>query len=673
MGVQVNLRDVVSGFLSADALNANNDLVEQAFNKALDRTSNVDNAMETDLDMGGYGILNYGVNPDILDPDKWDNPELDYNLVPKIYVDMRDEYYFGITKAWVKDYTYSREEILALFEVIAGDFISMNNAEPRIIAAGGETTIPLTVVRYTPGTYSLFVFLNGVAQRSVIDYSEPSNASIRFNKPLMAGDIVDIYMMLVSKDIAEAAKEAAEAVADLANWYKDFRRSYYGSLASNPTTDPFGFPPIEGALYFNSTAKKMRTYSSGVWWDVLTATTVMKDPYVVVGYSGVQLSYLYSPGYLLVFKNGLLLNDVYDYTANNGYSIDFNDPIVPSDEVVVIAFEPGDNMFEAITEKIKVKDVTDAVNYTLQLADGGSLIRMSNLDGNTITVPSHGAVPFNIGTIVSIRQMGEGNTTVIADPSVKINFAPGEEHKTIGYIDGTVSIVKVKENEWDFVRSYFGLIANNNLADLMNFEEARENLDVYSKEEIDDLVGEGVLLAENNLDDLDDVEIARDNLDVYSKSEVDAAIGAGGTIPEATTTQKGIIRLATHAEVSDGINGTAAVTPSGLASLLGSSFSIVVHEGYQQMSFALPGGLIFKSVFVPDNTSAVPHDGFNYVEGTWHTWFPTACLGSIGGQRARHAAGTNQHVGSDCTRTNWRLYRGHDYWQYAGSVFAWGY
>lgn len=58
MGVQLNLTDIQSGFLSASGHTSNNTLIEQALNKALDRTDNTDNAMEVDLDMGGNSFLN---------------------------------------------------------------------------------------------------------------------------------------------------------------------------------------------------------------------------------------------------------------------------------------------------------------------------------------------------------------------------------------------------------------------------------------------------------------------------------------------------------------------------------------------------------------------------------------------------------------------------------------
>ena len=58
MGVQVTLKDIASGFLSAAQHTANNTSIEQAFNRTLDRTSNINNAMEVNLDLGGNRIIN---------------------------------------------------------------------------------------------------------------------------------------------------------------------------------------------------------------------------------------------------------------------------------------------------------------------------------------------------------------------------------------------------------------------------------------------------------------------------------------------------------------------------------------------------------------------------------------------------------------------------------------
>src|SRR5690554_5666453 len=58
MAIEVNLRDIQSGFLSASAIDMNNTLIEQAFVKALNREGGDNNAMEADLDLGLNNIIN---------------------------------------------------------------------------------------------------------------------------------------------------------------------------------------------------------------------------------------------------------------------------------------------------------------------------------------------------------------------------------------------------------------------------------------------------------------------------------------------------------------------------------------------------------------------------------------------------------------------------------------
>ena len=55
----------------------------------------------------------------------------------------------------------------------------------------------------------------------------------------------------------------------------------------------------------------------------------------------------------------------------------------------------------------------------------------------------------------------------------------------------------------------------NNLSDVNNIEQTRENIGVYSKNEVNDTF----LKIENNLSDVNNIQTARDNLDIYSKSE----------------------------------------------------------------------------------------------------------------------------------------------------------
>lgn len=63
MAVDLNLKDIQTGFLSLSTFNSNNTLIEEALAKTLNRTSNASsNAMEVDLDMGLNSIFNVATN-----------------------------------------------------------------------------------------------------------------------------------------------------------------------------------------------------------------------------------------------------------------------------------------------------------------------------------------------------------------------------------------------------------------------------------------------------------------------------------------------------------------------------------------------------------------------------------------------------------------------------------
>jgi hypothetical protein len=89
--------------------------------------------------------------------------------------------------------------------------------------------------------------------------------------------------------------------------------------------------------------------------------------------------------------------------------------------------------------------------------------------------------------------------------------------------------------------------------DKIKFADASEQTSAY--------VG-GDLKAASNLSDLASASTARTNLDVYSKSESD------GLVPDASTTAKGKVELATDAEAVAGTSSTLAVTPAALRAMV---------------------------------------------------------------------------------------------------------
>ena len=62
-----------------------------------------------------------------------------------------------------------------------------------------------------------------------------------------------------------SAGQAAGSASDAADKYDQFDDRYLGSKAVEPTTDNDGNPLVEGALYWNSSAKNMRVWNGSSW------------------------------------------------------------------------------------------------------------------------------------------------------------------------------------------------------------------------------------------------------------------------------------------------------------------------------------------------------------------------------------------------------------------------
>lgn len=101
-----------------------------------------------------------------------------------------------------------------------------------------------------------------------------------------------------------------------------------------------------------------------------------------------------------------------------------------------------------------------------------------------------------------------------------------------------------------------------------NATSARNNLNVYSKGQVDALVATGgqgsIVGVSGGGTGATTAAGARTNLDVMSSSEVTAAINTA--IPQATKTALGVVGLATQAETNAGTDDERAVTPATLKS-----------------------------------------------------------------------------------------------------------
>ena len=84
--------------------------------------------------------------------------------------------------------------------------------------------------------------------------------------------------------------------------------------------------------------------------------------------------------------------------------------------------------------------------YNLVIGDKGYCVEMNNSAANTLTIPPNSSVAFAIGTTILIRQMGAGNTTIVAGSGVTIR----NPHLTLKLAKqyATVSLHKRGTDEW---------------------------------------------------------------------------------------------------------------------------------------------------------------------------------------------------------------------------------
>lgn len=138
-----------SGYLSAEAINANFAQLATLLEQMVSRDGTLPNEMDSDLDMNGHSLLNTGVDPN--DP---------AGLV---------------TVETLHDYVDAR-----------ASGVVVQSIETQV-ATGGQTVVLFSTVRYTPGANNLAFYVNGVRQFVGLDYIENSPSQITMLSGLADG------------------------------------------------------------------------------------------------------------------------------------------------------------------------------------------------------------------------------------------------------------------------------------------------------------------------------------------------------------------------------------------------------------------------------------------------------------------------------------------------------
>ena len=156
---KLTLNTIGSRYGSIDALNANSDLIEAAFENTLSRDGTGPNNMESDLDMDSNNIINLadGVN---------NTDAVNLRQVNGLIQSANDG------------------NIVKLREVAT--------------ATAGQTVFNLSGLTYTPASNNLSIFINGIKQRLTSAYVETDNNTITFTEAVPVTAVVEF---IVNDDI----------------------------------------------------------------------------------------------------------------------------------------------------------------------------------------------------------------------------------------------------------------------------------------------------------------------------------------------------------------------------------------------------------------------------------------------------------------------------------------
>lgn len=91
---------------------------------------------------------------------------------------------------------------------------------------------------------------------------------------------------------------------------------------------------------------------------------------------------------------------------------------------------------------------TQTDSYTLVLSDTAKYVRMNKATANNLTVPLNSSVAFVTGTQIHIRQVGAGQTTIVATGGVTITTP---ETLKLRKQHATATLVKVGTDSWELM------------------------------------------------------------------------------------------------------------------------------------------------------------------------------------------------------------------------------
>jgi hypothetical protein len=220
---------------------------------------------------------------------------------------------------------------------------------------------------------------------------------------------------------------------------QQFRSIFYGAYATDQATDPYGQPPTEGDLYFNTSLDQMRVYNGASWQEASADATITRFKFTAAGgetsLSGADDNaevLTYNVGLELVYLNGALLTRGVDYVATTGSSITGLVALAAADLVEVVAFSqinalgsiPGANIADGTITEAKLASgavtsskIADGTITEAKLANGA--VTSSKIADGTIVNADVSASAAIAASKLSFTQAGTGAAARTADSKLK--------------------------------------------------------------------------------------------------------------------------------------------------------------------------------------------------------------------------------------------------------------
>lgn len=212
-------------------------------------------------------------------------------------------------------------------------------------------------------------------------------------------------------------------------------------------------------VYFNA--------ASGQWFK-WTATDTTKSESVLLGItqgSGATLGLIGGGGVLLFGLDsnqaGLTVGAV-QYVGDTSGAVSattgtLNVPIGNAKSATELYFSPYIGVVRTTnvqtlqnktfqTSAFEVTINTQTSSYTLVLTDKSKMVQMNSASANNLTVPLNSSVAYAIGTKIAIRQLGVGQTTIVATGGVTLQ-SPGGALKIVNQYD-IIVLIKVATDTW---------------------------------------------------------------------------------------------------------------------------------------------------------------------------------------------------------------------------------